>query len=142
MRLEAKLAVGRLATTLLAGGKSLFLEDLFRIRDLSLVYVTARDAGAELPVPVVLNDHEAIAARALLRWCAVVHGVPLMRWVCRMPSGSGLFNLPPGLAVGFGQIRKARSPRREFTPRIGSPGLHSIVEIWQATITYTMHSCL
>ena len=84
---------------------------LFR-SDLGFVYETAGDAGPELPVPVVLNDHEAAAARALLRWRVVVHGMPLTRWVGRVPSGQGLLFLPPGLAVGFGPIRQARSPKR------------------------------
>ncbi len=66
----------RLTSALLASGQPLLLEDLEGVSNLGLVYVTARDAGAEFPVPIVLNDHEAVAARALLGWWTVVHGVP------------------------------------------------------------------
>ncbi|RLT43786.1 MAG: hypothetical protein DWI58_03050 [Chloroflexi bacterium] len=87
--LEAELAVGRLAAALLAGGQALLLLDVLRVSTLRLVDVTTGDTSAELPVPIVFNNHEAAAARALL-WRGALQHLRLLWFSSTSPASRRL----------------------------------------------------
>ncbi len=115
-RLEAELAVRGLPTPLLARGETLFLEQFLRVGDLGLVDVPASNAACELPVPVVLDDHEPAAARAPTGRCTSDHShTPVLAArpeSLRLGAGS----VPPGLADGFGSTQ-SDPPSLEGSPQ-------------------------
>jgi hypothetical protein len=83
-RLEAKLPVRGLAAALLTSSETLFLLEVLRVASLVLVDVSTGDAGTELPVPIILDDHETTTAGAPLRWGADQHGSIL--WLNPLPA--------------------------------------------------------
>ena len=90
-RLEAELAVRGLATPLLAGSEALFLKQFLRIGDFGLVDVPASNAACELPVPVVLDNHQPATTRAPVRRRTSDHSyTPVFGRPGRNPSGLGL----------------------------------------------------
>src|SRR5690606_19410354 len=86
--LQAELAVRRLAAALLAGGQALLFFEVLGVAPLGLVDVAAGHAGTELTVPVVLNDHQATAARALL-WRSALQHYPPSFWFARIRHPAG-----------------------------------------------------
>jgi hypothetical protein len=90
------------------------------------VDVATSDTGPELPVPVILDDHQATAPRALFGRGGVVHGEsPLSLVVDEVgcagcPPVRACSSLPPRLAAGFGPIRMARPSEEGFTPGLSA----------------------
>ena len=126
-------AVTLLTRTGETGGQALLFLEVLRVASLVLVDVATGDAGPELPVPVVLNDHEAAAPRALL-WRAAHEHV-------RPPSGIARIRHPAGradpVAAGRGYADIDRADRlllaAALSPdgkRAATGGHNGVVQLW------------